>query len=473
MIFSFPSTGVLPRPLKPEMQKKCTEMEKKIVHITDSKLTRIDLWNGLQGPNCSRETRMECVAWIAVCKFNCRLEGGFIRDWVVGNYVNRPSDSSLSPSKWIGYRKKIPFINKEVIPCDLDCHLPSTYFDIEKFLDELHRYRIEYTKTREDWRYVLLLDANTKTGPFTVDLIEPHIALTHDLIDFDVSNLSLEKDQPFLGMRVDVTVTPYAIDLESIVDNIKNKRFRVLRPIDDKYMKERIQKMESRGWKQIGEPVFVIPNPPLEYKYTKVALPKSTALYKTLSQEMQKIGSGIKIISIEQIKNPHLEQIYESMKQQIADECKNNNPNECELYHGTRDDGIDGILEDGYDNRSWSRNGAWGKSYSYLSINSFYLQSSSFSLLFSYIIGHGAYFADSPIKSHEYTVKSSEDQTRTIYYNKVLLGRQFHMNQIDQDLASPPKDYDSIYGTVFSFDEYVVYRYGQALPYIKITYTTD
>ncbi len=98
------------------------------------------------------------------------------------------------------------------------------FFDIERFLDELHRYKIEFKKVRRDWRYVLLLDEKAKTGPFTMDLIEPHIALTYDLIDFDVSNLSLHKDKQFLGMRVDVTLSPYSIDLESIVDNILNKR---------------------------------------------------------------------------------------------------------------------------------------------------------------------------------------------------------------------------------------------------------
>jgi hypothetical protein len=368
--FSFlKQTGVLPRPLKDEMLKKCPQMAEKISNITDSKRTKIDLWNGLQGPKCSRETRMECVAWIAVCMFGCRLEGGFIRDWVVGNYVARPSDSSLLPTQWIYYQNESPFIHKEVTPGDLDCHLPTgQYFDIERFLDELHRYKIEFEVFREDWRYVLILDRKAKTGPFTMELIEPHVALTHDLIDFDVNNLSLQKDKQFLGMKVDVTLSPYSIDLESIVDNILNKCFRILRPIDEEITKERINKMESRGWKQTGQPIFVIPNPPSKYMFNVVALPESTSLYKALSKNMQQIASGIKIISIEQIRNPHLEETYELMKQLIAKECENENPNERELYHGTRDSGIDGILQYGYDDRFYNRDGAWGKSCSYFSI---------------------------------------------------------------------------------------------------------
>ncbi|CAF4707231.1 unnamed protein product, partial [Rotaria magnacalcarata] len=66
-------------------------------------------------------------------------------------------------------------------------------------------------------------------------------------------------------MRVDITYKPYSIELETIVDNIKNKRFQVLRPVD-KYVQPRIAKMESRGWTQLGKPMHVIPNPPPKYQ---------------------------------------------------------------------------------------------------------------------------------------------------------------------------------------------------------------
>ena len=120
-------------------------MEEKISHITDSKRTEIDLWNGLKGPKATRETRMEVVAWIAVCQFGCKLEGGFIRDWIVGNYVGRPTTNRNNPTTWVGYTINaddvpIPTIDREVIPTDLDCHLPVySYFDIEKFLDYMHK----------------------------------------------------------------------------------------------------------------------------------------------------------------------------------------------------------------------------------------------------------------------------------------------------------------------------------------------
>ena len=443
-------------------------MEEKMSHITDSKRTKIDLWNGLQGLECSRETRMEVVAWIAVCVFNCRLEGGFIRDWVVGNYRARPT-ASMKPSEWIEYKNLIPCLNKEVIPCDLDCHLPlHHYFDIEKFLDELHKYKIEAKVFRERWRYVMLLDENYKTGPFTMDLIEPHVALTHDRIDFDVSNLSLEKDYTDkLGMRVDTRPDPYLITLETIVDNIKNKRFRVLRPIDP-LVQERIRKMEIRGWTQTGEAISFIPNPPSKYNSVLVRLPPSTNLYQGLLQQMQSIGEHVRVLSIEEIKNQHMESAYLANKAIIAKQCPHSNPNERELFHGTEKEGIDGILNYGYDDRYWNLKGAWGE---YMSVSSNSVEHSvKIHLSSAFFTGHGTYFADNPVKSHDYTAPSAIDQSRVLYYNKVILGKQAKMSETNEQMASAPKDYHSVLGTHFGHNEYIVYRYGQVLPYLKITY---
>ncbi|CAF3459301.1 unnamed protein product [Rotaria sp. Silwood2] len=125
----------------------------------------------------------------------------------------------------------------------LDCHLPTYgYFDIETFQDELHKFGIKCNNYREEWRYILLIDENTRTGPLTMDLIESHVALTHDLIDFDVSNLVLEKKYTYdLGMRIDILQKPYSIELETIVHNIENKEFYVLHTIDDR-LTERIEK---------------------------------------------------------------------------------------------------------------------------------------------------------------------------------------------------------------------------------------
>ena len=309
---------------------------------------------------------MEAVAWIAICQFDCKLEGGFVRDWVVGKYTARPT--SKNPLDWLDYAvnyngQKIPCMKKEIIPADLDCHLPMrTYFDIEKFQDELHKFRINCKSYRENWRYILLIDEDAPTGPFTMDLIEPHVALTHDRIDFDVNNLVLIKDYTRdLGMRIDIEKKPYSIELETIVDNIKNKRFYVLRNIDDR-LTERIKKMTNiRQWQQLDKTFNVIPNPHPKYNAVLVPLHHSSNLYKALFEQMKLINCDIRIISMEEIKNPDLEEIYEGMKKVISRQCLGFNPNERELFHGTKDDGINGIAENGFDDRFFNPNGAWGK----------------------------------------------------------------------------------------------------------------
>ena len=57
-----------------------------------------------------------------------------------------------------------------------------------------------------------------------------------------------------------------------------------------------------------------------------------------------------------------------------------------------------------------------------------------------------------------------------MFYNKVLLGKESIYNTIDDSLVAAPKDHHSVRGTEFQYTEYIVYRYGQALPYLKIVY---
>ncbi|CAF3369854.1 unnamed protein product, partial [Rotaria sp. Silwood2] len=451
VVIAHTDATVLPRLLHPRMRQRYSEIEKKIAHITDIERTIIDLYNDVKGTNATRETRMEVVAWIAVCKFHCKLEGGFVRDWIVGDYVSRPAGLVNNSQSWIQYvtnkeGNAVPYVHKEVVPSDLDCHLPvHKYFDIDKFQDELYKFNIECEFIREDWRYVLLIDKNVPTGPFTMDLIEPHVALTQDRIDFDVSNLALERQYPHeLGMRIDITKPPYSIELESIVENIKSKRFRILRP-NDSQVEERIKRMNLRGWAQVGEPLNIILPPPPKHYAMLVPIPKTSTLYKALSQEMKKIGNSVQIVSIEEIKNPLLEDTYEAMKKMIAKQCKSRgyDPNEHKLFHGTRGPGIAGIVEDGFDDRFFDPTGAWG---------------------------HGAYFADNPAKSYKYSTSGGATQGLVMFYNKVILGIESVQNTVNKKLTSAPQGFHSVKGTAFQFTEYIVYRFGQALPYLKITY---
>lgn len=321
----------------------------------------------MKGKDATRESRMEVVAWIAVCEFHCKLEGGFIRDWIVRHQSYVPANLRNNPKAWVEYRKNakgqdIPGIMKAIFPSDLDCHLPlHQYFDIEKFQDRLHKFDVACKVFREDWRYVVLIDEDASTGPFTMDLIEPHVALTHDRIDLDVSNLSLERNYPReLGMRIDVTQSPYSMDLESIVENVMQAQFRVLRPIDQ-FVKERIDKMKQRGWTQQGEPINVNPSPPPRCFSVLVPVPSASPLYQSLANEMKKIGTNVRIFSIEEVKNPLLEDTYEANKKMIAKECPGSNPNERKLFHGTRSANTKSIIENGFDDRFFNKSGAWGR----------------------------------------------------------------------------------------------------------------
>ncbi|CAF4093968.1 unnamed protein product, partial [Rotaria sp. Silwood1] len=84
---------------------------------------------------------------------------------------------------------------------------------------------------------------------------------------------------------------------------------------------------------------------------------------------------------------------------------------------------------------------------------------------------HGAYFADDPKKSHIYAIPDSTDGTRVMYYSKVLLGIESKQTITDSKLVAAPVKFHSVVGTLNGFTEYIVYRYGQALPYMKILYT--
>jgi hypothetical protein len=90
--------------------------------------------------------------------------------------------------------------------------------------------------------------------------------------------------------------------------------------------------------------------------------------------------------------------------------------------------------------------------------------------IFHLYLGAGAYFADDPRKSHSYAVADGPNQTRVMFYNKVTLGKESIKGQLDNTLVAAPPGFHSVRGTQFQYAEYIVYRFGQALPYLKITY---
>lgn len=336
-------------------------MEDRIARVADSKLTQADLWPSVYGSMVTRESRMEVIAWIAVCRFNCRLEGGFVRDWVVANERVRPPPT-IQTSEWVKFDTKTgnPFLLEELVPSDLDCKLPSNcYFDLENFCDEVKQFEMIPQIYRYTSSYRLLFDQYHPTGPFLLDLFEPYKNVRFNIPDLDVNNLCIERDQcTTLSQCVDLIEPSYSLHLTQTVESIKRKEFHVLASINEGIVK-RINKMTTRGWTQIGSTLIGQPQI-IKPKLVINPLPTDSELYKYIENAIQQI-IGIKIISIEEAHNSELECIYQSMKKLIADHCFDNNTNEKYLFHGVHTDKSRNIIREGFDYGFFQTNGSFGK----------------------------------------------------------------------------------------------------------------
>lgn len=149
---------------------------------------------------------------------------------------------------------------------------------------------------------------------------------------------------------------------------------------------------------------------------------------------------------MEMVSNSLQQRLYELVSLDVA---KNNGgqPNEKVLYHGTSGDAVNGLPESGFDSTRWDPDGAFGK---------------------------GAYFAITPAKSHDYTVKVGDC---TIFLCKVALGRVEPALQRDAKMFTSPGYHSRHYDPTnranqitFNNHEHIVYRMNQALPWIRITY---
>ncbi len=109
----------------------------------------------------------------------------------------------------------------------------------------------------------------------------------------------------------------------------------------------------------------MIPEPHWKYHAVLVPLPKTAVLYTEVESKMSVIPN-LRIVSIEEIRNPFLEETYEGMKKLIKKQCAHGNPNEMELFHGTKAEGVEGIIEDGFDDRYFAV-GMYGKSFLFIS----------------------------------------------------------------------------------------------------------
>jgi len=57
-----------------------------------------------------------------------------------------------------------------------------------------------------------------------------------------------------------------------------------------------------------------------------------------------------------------------------------------------------------------------------------------------------------------------------MFDNKVLLGDEAILTDMDKSLVAAPREYHSVSGTGRQYTKYIIYRYGQALPYLKVIY---
>lgn len=64
---------------------------------------------------------MELVCWILVNKYNCKIEGGFVRDWIVGG--NNVCDKN-KPIGFYKFKDRDMVDDSDVFPKDIDAHLP-------------------------------------------------------------------------------------------------------------------------------------------------------------------------------------------------------------------------------------------------------------------------------------------------------------------------------------------------------------
>ena len=125
---------------KYEKPKFSEEIKKRLMILTNEKMNDCEIWEHCQGPLSSRETRMAIVGRIAIMNFDCRVTGGFIRDWIINGETPK---TNLPLDQWV--QKTNPLtsfqtydIAEGILPKDLDIELPpGKYFDVSRFINDV------------------------------------------------------------------------------------------------------------------------------------------------------------------------------------------------------------------------------------------------------------------------------------------------------------------------------------------------
>ena len=424
------------------------EFRERLHSVTAEQLSEIKIFLKCEGPQATRETRMEIVARIAVQNFGCKLCGGFLRDWIVNGERKYPStpakDWVIEPGGFVKYE-----ILEEVVPRDIDLELPmEKYFDVGRFVAQVREYGITVDYHEHiPQRHVFLLERDR--GPFTIDLIEPHFAVLHTLADFDVNTMCLVAYQDLIGLKMRYKLQDGSeLNVDDIITNCREKKLYTMQPSSGGgVIALREKKMTDRKWTKLGQKIFLPVNPKLDYSV--FPLHDKSEAYICYKREIEtKIRSGTaKVRAVYEIRSSIVDGHYNAMLDEYAKTL--GDANEKLLFHGTDNAVVEAILRGGFDDRFWKSSGYFGR---------------------------GAYFADDPNLSIKYTSSPAGGGLRSIFVCSVLLGRidDRSQNPISKPLGAdfyPGVGFNSVQGRIMHGSpptlremEYIVYRYGQAKP---------
>ena len=435
------------RPHRIEYQgSEYDKMRGRIAQCTQVDRTPNDLWEKCHGREATRGSRMAAVAWLAVTKFKLKLKGGFIRDWVVPGFENVKDDTGADLPFVVtntGFRNR-PVIDGKFVPQDLDFQMPpDEYFDVQAFKVQVENLGIKVTQVHMDsLLIVIVFDAPLANedpplgskGPFTAEMTLPHIAPTMVDVDFCVNNLSVMRDFPKdLCMRV--PVPKLTVDL--LIERCFQKQFQLCKP-QDGVIKERIERMEKKGFQRI--------KPDLQW------LPDSNDVTRCLvdhgkDEEARKVvdflleGKSLDdpnnpmkhlalpptttVVKVWKVKNALLERIYEAHREMIKRE-NDGDENEQYGWHAPGNNSEEvrsSICRLGIDNRWWERG----------------------------FFGNAAYLAKYPLKSQVFAQKQA-NTPKVIFLFKVLCGKQEvvhgegHGGQGAKDKFKPSMHHHSVLG---------------------------
>ncbi len=196
-----------------------------------------------------------------------------------------------------------------------------------------------------------------------------------------------------------------------------------------------------------------------------VAVAPSSEEYKRVEAKLTRIGC--RLVKLEKMENAMQESLYQTLKRALSAEARAEGGSANEqtwFFHGTSSiHAIEGIGRSGFDNRYFSLEGKFGP---------------------------GIYLADDIAKSHAYTKCVAEtDWCRVIFVCKAVLGKMEELSNKKERVtrAGPRPGFQSVHWNGYEkrkvasckpsqsgfYDEYILYRYGQAVPWLKMTYTEN